>query len=362
MWCDMRDGLKIAIIGHLKYPIAQPFAGGLEMHTHLLARHLIARGHDVTLFAAEGSDPALAPVCVCEPTGIPSDTVSQASIADTEHRAYAEIIGSIATGGFDVVHNNSLHYLPLIEAHRIAAPMVTMFHTPPFPELVHGVVERGRRDIQFFGVSEKVRAMWRKVIAVDGVIMNGIELDLFTAHLEAPRVPVALWYGRLVPEKGAHLAIAAARLAKMPLRLVGPRNDAVYWRDVIAPELGPDITYLGHLDHADLAAEIAQASVAVITPRFEEPYGLVVAEALACGTPVAGFARGALPELLDDATGRLVPPDDVEALAKALPQAVVLSRAACRRRAELLCDARVMMDGYEALYRQLLAPYAIAAE
>jgi len=358
----MRDRLRIAIIGHLKYPIAQPFAGGLEMHTHLLARHLIARGHDVTLFAADGSDPALHPVCFGPPTGISSETVSKATIDAAELRAYAKIVPAVAAGAFDVVHNNSLHFLPLTEAARIPAPMLTTFHTPPFEELDYGVVHRGRRDIRFVGVSEVVRGMWHDVVGLDDVVMNGIELGQFAACLDAPSQPTALWYGRFVPEKGAHLAIAAARLAGMRLRLVGPQNDAAYWRDFIAPALGPDVTYLGHFDHAALAAEIGRASVAVITPRWEEPYGLVVAEALACGTPVAGFARGALPELLDEATGQLVPADDVAALARALPAAAALSRQACRSRAEALCDARVMIDRYEALYHRMLAPGAIAAE
>lgn len=354
--------LDIAIIAHLKYPIAEPFAGGLEMHTHMLARQLIARGHRVTLFAAEGSDPALNPRFVCPPTGMPTDAMGQEDIALAEHRAYEAIVAAVAQGGFDVVHNNSLHYLPLTEARRIAAPMVTTLHTPPFLELENGVVDRGRRDMRFIGVSQVVGEMWRDVIALDDVIMNGIDLDRFAPLHQRPSQPVALWYGRLVPEKGAHLAIAAARLAGMPLRLVGPRNDAAYWRDAIAPAIGRDITYLGHFDHAALAAEIAQASVAVITPRWEEPYGLVVAEALACGTPVAGFARGALPELLDDATGRLVPADDVAALARALPQAAALSRQACRRRAERLCDMRVMIGRYEALYGQVMVPAGIGAE
>lgn len=353
--------LKIAIIAHLKYPIAEPFSGGLEMHTHLLARRLIARGHEVTLFAAEGSDPTLNTRVVCPPTGTPTDVLAQEITALAEHRAYEWIVAALSRGGFDVVHNNSLHYLPLMEAKRIATPMVTTLHTPPFLELENGVIERGRGYHRFIGVSEVVRRMWRDVVAMDDVITNGIELDRFAPVDNRPSRPVALWYGRLVPEKGAHLAIAACRSAGMPLRLVGPQNDADYWRDAIAPTLGRDVTYLGHFDHTRLATEIARASVAVITPRWEEPYGLVVAEALACGTPVAGFARGALPELLDDSTGRLVPADDVSALAKAITEAAALSREACRRRAEVLCDVRVMIDRYEDVYRRVLAPSAAAA-
>ncbi|WP_458094381.1 glycosyltransferase [Roseomonas sp. WA12] len=353
--------MKIAIIAHLKYPIAEPFAGGLEMHTHLLARHLIGRGHEVTLFASAGSDPALNLRAVCPPTGTPTEALEAERTALAEHRAYVAIMDAVSCGGFDVVHNNSLHYLPLLEAHRVSAPMVTSFHCPPFMELENGVAERSRRDMRFVAVSDVVVGMWQGVVRVDAVIPNGIDLDLFQPRLERTEAAHAIWFGRLVPEKGAHLAIAAARLAGMPLRIAGPMNDAAYWREEVAPALGGDVTYLGHLDHAALSRAVAAASVAVITPRWEEPYGLVVAEALACGTPVAGFARGALPELTDAATGRLAPADDVGALARAIRAAASLSRADCRARAEAICDARVMVGAYEELYTAEMERHAARA-
>jgi glycosyltransferase involved in cell wall biosynthesis len=351
--------MRIAIVAHLKYPIAEPFAGGLEMHTHLLARHLIARGHAVTLFAAEGSDPALGLRAVCPPTGTPVGLLAAEHTELAEHQAYAAIVEAITAGGFDLVHNNSLHYLPLMQAARIPAPMVTSLHCPPFIELENGVAERSRADLRFVAVSAVVVDMWRNLVPIDAVIPNGIDLNLFQPGAGSPERPHAVWFGRLVPEKGAHLAIAAARRAGMPLRIAGPVSDAAYWREAVAPALGRDVAYLGHLDHGALARAVAGASVAVITPRWEEPYGLVVAEALACGTPVAGFARGALPELVDARTGRLAPADDVAALAAAIPAAAGLSRAACRARAEAICDARAMVDGYEALYAAELARRAI---
>ncbi|MCK8784783.1 glycosyltransferase [Roseomonas sp. NAR14] len=351
--------MKIAIIAHLKYPISDPFQGGLEMHTHLIARHLIARGHEVTLHASEGSDPALGLCPVGPPTGTPRDDREEHAIALAEAAAYAEILRRIAAGGApgsspggcDLVLNNSLHYLPLLEAHRIPAPMVTAFHCPPFHELENGVAERSRRDLRFVAVSGVVRGMWERFVAVDEVIPNGIDLDLFAARLAPGGGRHAIWSGRLVPEKGPHLAIAAARLAGVPLRIAGPRSDPAYWAGRIAPALGDGIEYVGHLDHRSLAREVAEAAVAVVTPCWEEPYGLVVAEALACGTPVAGFARGALPDLTDAATGRLAPADDLDALARAIREAMTLSRPACRARAEAMCDAQVMMDRYEALFR-----------
>ena len=100
--------------------------------------------------------------------------------------------------------------------------------------------------------------------------------------------------------------------------------------------------------------EIGQAAAFVCTPRWDEPYGLVVAEALACGTPVAAFARGAIPEILTPDCGALARPDDVQDLARAVVRAVGLSRSACRARAEAACDVRRMITAYEKLYGEMI--------
>ena len=353
-----RYRLKIAVVAHLKYPVAQPFAGGLEAHTHLLVRHLLARGHAVTLFAAAGSDPSFDLWPAGPPTGTPVTPADAAITARAEHAAYARILDRLAGGGFDLIHNNSLHYLPLLEADRLPAAMVTTLHCPPFEELEAAAATPPRRPLRFVAVSAAMRRLWDSLVPVAEVIPNGIDLGLFRPRLDAPARPHAIWCGRLVPEKGPHLAIRAARRAGIPLRILGPIKDHAYWAEAVAPLLGGGISYVGHLDHDALMREVAAAAVCLVTPRWEEAYGLVVAEALACGTPVAGFARGALPDLLDAATGCLVPADDVAALARAIPVAAGLSRLACRRRAEAQCDARVMVDRYEALYHAEIARFA----
>jgi glycosyltransferase involved in cell wall biosynthesis len=110
---------------------------------------------------------------------------------------------------------------------------------------------------------------------------------------------------------------------------------------------------LGHLDHSELAERVGRARVCLVTPRWDEPYGLVAAEALACGTPVCGFDRGALSEILSADVAVLVAPDDVEALAAAIPAAARLSRAAARDRAVRHCSEDAMIDSYVSLYRDL---------
>lgn len=349
--------VKIAVIAHLKYPIGQPYAGGLEMHTHLMTRELRRRGHDVTLFASEGSDPDLATV-VCPPTGEDlGDAERWAAIEAAEHAAYRGILDAVAAGGFDLVHNNSLHALPLRESGLFDIPWVTVLHTPPFDSLVGGI-EAARPDMRYLAVSQTLAREWTDLIPGLDVVPNGIDLTTFPYSADPDPQAYAFWFGRIVPEKGLHLAIDAAREAGFRLVFAGPKLNPAYWESEIAPRLGPDLQHLGHLSHHDLAAHLGRARVAVVTPRWEEPFGLVVAEAIACGTPVAAFRRGAMPEILDASCGRLADADDASDLARAIRGAATLSRRACRDRVEAHFDAAVMTARYEAVYAEMLAEQA----
>lgn len=347
--------MRIAIIAHLKFPIGEPFAGGLEMHTHMLARSLRERGHDVTLFASTRSDPALGLEAICDETSLLETGIAEANDVAffREHHAYLGLMTELRSRSFDVIHNNSLHYLPVSMAETLATPVVTTFHTPPFCWLESGV-RLNRGPMTYVAVSEATAAMWSHVASTDHVIPNGIDLTHFPYRPVASATPYLVWYGRIVPEKGLDYAIDAARLAKLPLRIAGPISNQSYFDDAIAPRLGADVEYVGHLSHRELASLVGGAIAALCTPRWEEPYGLVVAEALACGTPVAAFRRGGVPALLNEDCGVLATPDDIASLALAALAASMLSRGACRAYAERSCDAQRMVDEYEAVYQQLV--------
>jgi len=349
----MNRPLTIALIAHVKHPIAEPFAGGLEAHTAGLARGLAGRGHRVTLFAAAGSAADINQEPICLPTQALTDAAQ--SDFGPEHEAYLALMTSLRSRRFDLVHNNSLHYLPAGLAGLLPMPMVTTLHTPAFWEMAGALRLADQANNALVAVSPVIAAAWSGAAAVRHVILNGIDLAAFTFRPQAAGTPYLVWSGRIVPEKGLHLAIEAARLANLPLRIAGPIADAGYFESRIRGQLGSAVHYLGHLHHADLIAHVAGARACLCTPMWDEPYGLVVAEALACGTPVAGFARGALPALLDANSGVLVAPGDVPALAAAARAAMALSRAACRRRAAAIGDAAAMIDNYEALYAALLA-------
>lgn len=355
--------MRIGIISHLKYPIAEPFAGGLEMHTHLLARSLRTRGHTVTLFASTRSDADLGLEAICDETALMAAGVEEATDVGffREHHAYLGLMNRLRRSDFDIIHNNSLNYLPVSMADALPMPMVTTLHTPPFCWLESGIRECKSESAVFVAVSDSIRQAWSAITPVTEVVRNGIDLQRFAFAPKPSHERYLVWYGRIVPEKGLHHAMDAAALVGLPLKIAGPALDPEYFASEIAPRMGRGNEYLGHLGHSELSALIGGASAFLCTPCWEEPYGLVVAEALACGVPVAAFARGAIPEILTPECGVLAVPDDVTSLAAATRQVLALDRAACRSRAEQACDAETMIDAYENLYARCVGRAAFTA-
>lgn len=359
----MAAKLRICLIASSRFPVREPFAGGLEALTHVLARELVRRGHAVSLFAAPGSDPAL-PVTELR---VPELAVSAGARADVgappevwmaEHHAYLGLMLDLARTGaerFDVVHNNSLHHLPVAMADALEVPVVTTLHTPPIPWL-ESAVALSPAASAFTAVSRFTSRAWAHAVT-STPIHNGVDT---TRWVPGPGGGPAVWTGRLVAEKAPHEAIEAARLAGLPLVLAGPVLDQCYFDAEIAPRLGPDVVHVGHLDHRALARLLGRASVALVTPDWDEPYGLVAAEAMACGTPVAAYSRGALPEIITAATGSLATPGDTADLARAIRHAQRCDRAAVRAHAVAHCSLTRMVDDYERFYGELLREDAAA--
>ncbi|MFF6993105.1 glycosyltransferase [Streptomyces sp. NPDC010273] len=354
----MSGALRIALIASARFPVREPFAGGLEAQTWTLAKALTARGHRVELFAAPGSDPDLG----VRELRVGRPVLSEAARADVsmpdavwmaEHHAYLELMLHLAWEGerrFDVVHNNSLHYLPLAMAPAVHLPQVTTLHTPPTPWMESALQTQVHCPVRFTAVSAHTARAWHASVPSPRVVRNGVD----TGHwAEGPGGPYLVWSGRLVPEKGPHLAARAAREAGLPLRLAGPLGDRQYFGRYVRPLLGDGIEYVGHLRRRALARLVGGAAAALVTPCWDEPYGLVVAEALSCGTPVCGFDRGALGEILTPECGRLAPADDVAALAALLPETVRLDRREARRRAERFCSLEATAGQYTDLYEEL---------
>jgi glycosyltransferase involved in cell wall biosynthesis len=346
--------MRICVVASSRFPIAEPFAGGLEAWTHTLVSELHRRGHDVTLFAAPGSDPSL-PVTAM---AVAAFEPSRAALRDVnsppwqwlrEHHAYLGLMLDLAKADFDVIHNGSLHHLPVAMADTVPTPMVTTLHTPPLPWL-ESAIALADDPGAFVAVSQSTALAWSSVVPTV-VIRNGVDVQ---AHRPGPGGGPAVWTGRMVAEKAPHHAIEAARLAGVGLVLAGPLSDPAYFEGHVAPLLGGTVRYAGHLRRNALIELMGQASVALVTPEWDEPYGLVAAEAMACGTPVAAYDRGALSELVLPAVGELVPGGDTAALAAAVRRARHRDRRAVRRHAERHCSLARMADDYERLYSSVV--------
>jgi glycosyltransferase involved in cell wall biosynthesis len=267
-----------------------------------------------------------------------------------DHHAYLSLmleLAGVRCNDFDVIHNHSLHYLPLAHAPALSTPMICTLHTPPTPWLESAIAVTGGAGVQFAAVSRHTARAWAPLVPNVEVVPNGIDTDTWPLGVGGGRL---VWFGRFTPEKGPHLAIDAARRAGRSLLLAGPLSDRSYFDAEVAPHLNERIRYLGHLPHTELAALVGCSAAALVTPMWDEPYGLVVAEALSCGTPVVAFARGGIPELVDGACGRLVAPGDTPAMAAAIKEAVTLPRARVRQRALERCSAGAMLSRYLTLY------------
>ncbi|MGG5258138.1 glycosyltransferase [Phycicoccus avicenniae] len=346
------EPLHVVLVASSRFPLAEPFAGGLESLTWNLCRGLRGRGVDVTVFAGPGSDPTLGARELATRPLVLSDTARRdvampAASWLTEHHAYLQLMLELQRReDVDVVHNNSLHHLPVAMAAAASAPMVTTLHTPPTPWLEPAIAIARDSRSRFVAVSEHTRDSWRHVTAAD-VVANGVDVERW---VPGPGGDALAWVGRLVPEKAPHLAVDAARRAGRTLRLAGPVGDPEYVRAMLLPRLGDGIELLGHLDTDELVELFGSSAATLVTPVWDEPYGLVAAESLACGTPVVAFDRGGLREFVTDAVGRLVPGGDVVAAAAAVDEAVGLDRATCRSHAVRTCSVERMVTDYLAVY------------
>ncbi len=355
--------MRIALLGPSRNRVAEPFAGGQESYVAALSTALRRRGHHVTLYAAHDSDPTLADELVTYPQ-LPR--LSEVAALDLQlpepgflrdQHAFLGAIDALITNrdSIDIVHNNSLHHLPLAASRAIGLPLVTTLHTPPFPWMELGVALCDPRA-SFVTVSTALASQWTTLTQPADVILNGVATSAFVA---GPGGTDAVWAGRLVPEKGADLAARAALRAGRHLRLIGPLSDQDWFENRLRPLLGRDVTYEGHLTQAEIAVAFGESAVTLMTPRWEEPFGLVAVESALTGTPVLALDRGGLGEVIDQHIGVLVKPrlsdeETVNALAEVLDDAAAMPRPEVRAGAIARFSIDRMVDDYELVYHRAM--------
>lgn len=348
--------MRVALVAPLVTAICEPQLGGSQALLADVASGLTGRGHDVTVFAASGS--SIEGVRVVD-VGIDPSMLratffrasEEAGDFDITRDAFAHVYGLVTAGSFDVVHNHAFD-APAIELAPADVAMVHTLHLPPSAPMV-SAVERARRRAHpvVACVSEPSAREWRAAVAVDVVLPNGVPTDRIAWSRD--RQDGLLFAGRLSPEKGALEAIAIALEAGEDLTVVGDPYDEAY-ADRVRTVAGEHdaVTVRRAVPRARLW-ELMAVSRAVLCPvSWDEPFGLVAAEAQAAGTPVVAFDRGALGEVVEhEVTGFVVP--DANSAVEALRRVDSIDRAACRRRAERELPLERTLDAHEALYGRL---------
>jgi glycosyltransferase involved in cell wall biosynthesis len=360
--------VKVAIVAPLVTAIREPQRGGSQAFVSDLARGLVDRGHEVHLYAASGS---VVPGVQVIDTGVDHRALEAtlyrasgpvgAGLAVAE-AAFAGVYSAVREAGYDVVHNHAFDAPAVRLATALGAPVVHTLHLPPDPAVAEALRHAARYDPRptVAGVSAFHAGAWRRVISVDAILPPYVPTRLIRWSPTAEEG--ALFAGRFSPEKGAGEAIEIAQAAGVRIDVYGDSYDADYTREEIDPRRAtPGVAVHPGVPRTTLWEAMARAAVVLCPAEWDEPFGMVAAEAQACGTPVVAFRRGALGEVIRDGlTGFLVAAGDISAAADAVTRATALSRSGCRDHAESHLDLALSLDAHELVYRRV-ASYDVGA-
>lgn len=345
---DDTQPLHIAMVAPPWFEVPPDGYGGIEYLVAGLVDQLVARGHHVTLIAS-GSNQTRAQDFVQVYEEPPSGRLGTAPVVEVIHAAItAQVVAERAP---DVVHDHSLVGPLLARGRRGPSTVVTM-HAPAVGESGDYIRHLGD-TVDVVAISEAQRETNPDIHWV-GRVYNGIDVDSFP--FRADKDDYVLWMGRFNEDKGAHLAIDAARAAGRRIVLAGKceePHEQEFFDAEIQPRMGDDVEYVGAADADEKRDLMGGARCLVFPLQWEEPFGLVMTEAMACGTPVVALRRGSVPEIVrDGVTGYVL--DDLDGFPRAIVAADDLDPAECRRHTATHFDLPVMAEGYEGVYRELV--------
>ena len=336
--------VRIALTADPELPVPPRYYGGIERVVDMLARGLTAQGHEVTLFAHPGSR--------TEGRLVPWPGGSSRSRADTLRNA-AALARTVLGGRFDIVHSFSrVAYLtPLLP---LPVPKLMTYQRDICRRSVRLGHVLSRGSLHFSAIS---RWMMKNVedIGTWYLVFNGVPLSTYDYRADpGPDAPL-MFLGRIEEIKGPHLAIEIARRTGLRLILAGnvPDEHRGWFETNIAPHVdGGQIVYRGPVDDKQKNALLGKARALLMPILWEEPFGIVMAEAMACGTPVVGFARGAVPEVVEQGVTGFVT-GDLEGMIAAVGKVDAIRRRACRERVEQYFSDSAVVDVYLSIQRQM---------
>ncbi|WP_328853761.1 glycosyltransferase family 4 protein [Micromonospora globbae] len=319
--------------------------GGVEHLVAGLVDALVDRGHQVTVFGA-GPQHGTAAYFVSTVPELQYERLGE-TLPEVAH--VARVTGLISADDFDVVHDHTT--IGPIIAGRRAVPTVATVHGNPVGEYGE-VLSFTDQGVALVAISHAQRRL-NPQLPWAGTVHNAMDLAGIPRKTAPGRGPV-LWLARFSPDKGPDVAIRACRAAGLTLMLVGKCNEPIerrYYDEVIRPLLDEDVTVVFNADREAVLQILVDARCLIMPIQWEEPFGMVMLEAMATGTPVVAFNRGAVPELLRPGLTGLVCEADEE-LPAALHEASTLDPAACVAHVEENFSTQRMARGYEQIYRR----------
>ena len=334
--------MRIAMLAPISWRTPPRHYGPWELVTSLLTEALIARGVDVTLFATKDSRTAgkLAGVC---PAPYSEDLTIDAKVWEMLHVAHL----FERANEFDLIHNQA-DFVPLVFSQLVNTPIVTTIHGFSSERILPAFKAYDDR-VHYVAISAADRHSNLRYAAT---IHHGIRLEDFPFDPDGS--DHLLFFGRIHPDKGTAEAIAAARRSGRRLVMAGIVQDQHYHDEQVAPAIDErSVVYRGPLGGSARARALGSARALLHLINFDEPFGLSVVEALACGTPVIATKRGSMPELIDHGvTGFLV--ESTDEAVDAISRIGEIDRAACRSAVSAHFTVDRMADRYLDLYRSLL--------
>jgi len=330
-------------------PVPPPLYGGIELVVDELATGFVAAGHEVLLFTTGDST---CPV----PRRWALEHAEGTRIGHAAPELHHVIKAYEALSDVDLIHDHTL-IGPLLAAERgLPQPVVTTIHGELNQDLVDLYRTVGDR-VAIVAVSEAQHRFVPEV-PVARVIHHGIDAGAFPFGDGAGDGdgPYCLFLGRMSPDKGAHHAIEVVRKAGTRLLMAAKMRDASevrYFTEMVEPQLGPDVVYLGEVPHERKLELLAEATALLFPIRWNEPFGLVMLESMACGTPVLAFREGAAPEVVDPGVTGFLCADEAE-MVEALWKVPGLARADCRAAVEGYFSVERMVEEHLELYDAVL--------
>lgn len=333
--------MKIGILSPVAWRTPPRHYGPWEQMASNIAEGLVANGQDVTLFATGDSltDGKLDSVIS---NGYEEDRNLDAKVVECLH--ISNLMEKASS--FDVIHNH-YDFLPLSFSKLISTPIITTIHGFSSPKIIE-VYKKYNQSTSYVSISNSNRSPDLEYLAT---VYNGIQMAEFS-FVEFPD-DYLLFFGRIHPDKGTLEAIEIAKRSKRKLIIAGIIQDHEYFKDKIEPRFDDQIIFVGSAGPEARKNLLGKATALLHPINFEEPFGLSVAEAMYCGTPVIAFDRGSMPELINEGvTGYLV--KDVGAASDAVNDINSISRNSCHAWAKAKFSSEKMVDDYLELYKQII--------